>query len=55
MFLSDHSLLWEDEEVGIIIAEKLNIDWLRVNRWDKKEKTLARTKKYKKRYNMPHE
>ena len=46
---------WEDEEVGKIIAEKLNIDWLRVNRWDKKEKTLARTKKYKKRYNMPHE
>ena len=45
MFLSDHSLLWEDEEVGKIIAEKLNIDWLRVNRWDKKEKALARTKK----------
>ena len=50
-----HTGYWEDEEVGKIIAEKLNIDWLRVNRWDKKEKTLARTKKYKKRYNMPHE
>ena len=50
-----HTGYWEDEEVAKIIAEKLNIDWLRVNRWDKKEKTLARTKKYKKRYNMPHE
>jgi len=41
------------EEAGKIIAEKLAIDWLRVNRWDNKEKTLARTKKYKNRYNMP--
>ena len=48
-----HTGYWEDDEVGKIIAEKLAIDWLRVNKWDKKEKTLARIKKYKERYDMP--
>jgi hypothetical protein len=50
---ASHTGYWEDEKVGKIIAEKLAIDWLRVNGWDNKEKTLARTKKYKNRYNMP--
>ena len=48
-----HTGYWEDDEVGKIIAEKLSIDWLRVKKWDKKEKTLARIKKYKERYDMP--
>ena len=48
-----HTGYWEDDEVEKIIAEKLSIDWLRVNKWDKKEKTLARIKKYKERYDMP--
>ena len=50
---ASHTGYWEDEEVGKIIAEKLAIDWLRVNGWAKKEKTVARTKKYKERYEMP--
>lgn len=50
---ASHTGYWEDEQVGKIIAEKLAIDWLRVNKWDNKEKTLARIKKYKDRYNMP--
>ena len=48
-----HTGYWEDDEVGKIIAEKLAIDWLRVNKWDKKEQTLARIKKYTERYDMP--
>ena len=48
-----HTGYWEDDEVGKIIAEKLAIDWLRVNKWDKKEQTLARIKKYKEHYDMP--
>ena len=50
---ASHTGYWEDKQVGKIIAEKLAIDWLRVNKWDNKEKTLARMKKYKDRYNMP--
>jgi len=50
---ASHTGYWEDKKVGKIIAEKLAIDWLRVNKWDKKEKTLARIKKYKERYEMP--
>ncbi len=50
---ASHTGYWKDEEVGKIIAEKLAIDWLRVNKYDKKDKTLARIKKYKERYNMP--
>ncbi len=50
---ASHTGYWKNEEVGKIIAEKLAIDWLRVNKWDKKEKTLARTKKYRERYEMP--
>ncbi len=50
---ASHTGYWYDEEVGKIIAEKLAIDWLRVNRWDNIEKTRARTKKYKERYDMP--
>lgn len=44
---ASHTGYWEDAKVGKIIAEKLAIDWLRVNKWDKKEKTITRTKKYK--------
>ncbi len=50
---ASHTGYWEDKEVGKIIAEKLAIDWLRVNKWDNKEKTLARIKKYKTRFKMP--
>lgn len=50
---ASHTGYWKDKEVGKIIAEKLAIDWLRVNKWDNKEKTLARIKKYKDRYDMP--
>jgi hypothetical protein len=50
---ASHTGYWEDEMVGKVIAEKLAIDWLRINKHDKKEKTLQRMKKYKERYNMP--
>ena len=50
---ASHTGYWVDKQVGKIIAEKLSIDWLRVNKWDNKEKTLARIKNYKDRYNMP--
>ncbi|MZH46229.1 MAG: hypothetical protein F3739_04240 [Nitrospinae bacterium] len=48
-----HTGYWEDKEVGKIIAEKLAIDWLRVNKRDSKEKTNARIRNYKERYEMP--
>ncbi|MBT3923291.1 MAG: hypothetical protein HOF21_12035 [Nitrospina sp.] len=50
---ASHTGYWEDEEVGKIIAEKLAIDWLRVNGWDDKTKSAKRITKYKERYNMP--
>ncbi|NIQ03635.1 MAG: hypothetical protein GWM98_27530, partial [Nitrospinaceae bacterium] len=37
-----HLGYWEDETVGKIIAEKLAIDWLRANRWDRTETTEQR-------------
>jgi hypothetical protein len=52
---ASHAGYWDDEEVGKIIAEKLAIDWLRVNKWDTKNQTLKRVKAYKKRYKMPVE
>jgi hypothetical protein len=50
---ASHTGYWKDEKVGKVIAEKLAIDWLRVNKQDKKEETLARMKEYKERYDMP--
>jgi hypothetical protein len=50
-----HAGYWDDEEVGKIIAEKLAIDWLRVNKWDTKDQTSKRITAYKKRYKMPAE
>lgn len=51
---ASHTGYWEDETVGKIIAEKLAIDWLRVNGWDSPQQTRSRTKAYKKRYGMPY-
>jgi hypothetical protein len=52
---ASHTGYWEDKAVGKIIAEKLAIDWLRVNKWDTKDQTLKRITSYKKRYKMPAE
>ncbi|MGP0566792.1 MULTISPECIES: hypothetical protein [unclassified Nitrospina] len=43
---------WKSERIGKVIAEKLAIDWLRVN-GEEAETTKKRIGDYKKRYKMP--
>lgn len=50
-----HNAYWKDEDIGKIIAEKLAIDWLRVNKRDTSATTKKRINNYKKRYDMPME
>lgn len=48
-----HLAYWKDKDIGKIIAEKLAIDWLRVNKRDTSATTKKRIRNYKKRYRMP--
>ena len=48
-----HMLYWEDPRIGKLIAEKLAIDWVRVNGLDTAEKSRERIAAYRARYAMP--